>query len=246
MSRDLYMTAELPSRVLDAHEITDTERKRQLIELSVFLLLIVPSMALSFLAVKQGSLGFVLVAIATIFRDLGLVSLILYFVWRNSEAVAMIGWTLRNVKKDALLGFVLFFPFTWGTGVLERAFQAIGFTVPSTPTPSFLDARGVGQLVLGSLLVAVVALTEETIFRGYLILRLRAVRRSSVLAVVLSAAIFSLGHGYEGTAGVMTVGVMGAIFAIIYLWRKSLVAPIVMHFLQDFVGIVLVPILFSK
>jgi len=91
-----------------------------------------------------------------------------------------------------------------------------------------------------------VALTEETIFRGYLILRLRAVRRSSVLAVVLSAAIFSLGHGYEGTAGVMTVGVMGAIFAIIYLWRKSLVAPIVMHFLQDFVGIVLVPILFSK
>jgi membrane protease YdiL (CAAX protease family) len=240
------MTAELPSHTLDTHGMADAWRKRQVIELSVFLLLIVPSMALSFFAVKQGSLGFVLVAIATIFRDLGLVSLILYFVWRNGEALAALGWTLRNVKKDALLGFVLFFPFTWATGVLEKAFQAIGFSVPSTPTPSFLDARGIGQLVLGSVLVVIVALTEETIFRGYLILRLKAVRRSSFLAVVLSAAIFSLGHGYEGTAGVMTVGVMGAIFAIIYLWRKSLVAPIVMHFLQDFIGVVLIPVLAAK
>ena len=41
----------------------------------------------------------------------------------------------------------------------------------------------------------------------------------------------------------VTVGVMGAIFALIYMWRQSLVAPIVMHFLQDFIGIVLLPLL---
>jgi membrane protease YdiL (CAAX protease family) len=55
--------------------------------------------------------------------------------------------------------------------------------------------------------------------------------------------IFSLGHGYEGTAGVITVGMMGIVFAPVYMWRKSLVAPIVMHFLQDFIGIVLLPLL---
>ena len=50
-----------------------------LVEVSVFLFLIVPSMVLSFFAVKQGTLSFVLVAFATILRDLALVSLILFF-----------------------------------------------------------------------------------------------------------------------------------------------------------------------
>jgi membrane protease YdiL (CAAX protease family) len=71
---------------------------------------------------------------------------------------------------------------------------------------------------------------------------LKAVTASPAVAVVLSAAIFSLGHGYEGSAGVVTVGVMGLVFALVYLWRKSLVAPMVMHFLQDFIGIILLPL----
>ena len=57
-------------------------RGEQRVELVVFLFLIVPSMVLSLLAVKQGSLGFVVVATATIFRDLALVSLGLFFLWR--------------------------------------------------------------------------------------------------------------------------------------------------------------------
>jgi membrane protease YdiL (CAAX protease family) len=88
-----------------------------------------------------------------------------------------------------------------------------------------------------------VALAEETIFRGYLILRFKNITASTAAAVLTSAVIFSLGHGYEGSAGVITVGVMGVVFALIYLWRQSLVAPMVMHFLQDFIGIVLVPLL---
>ncbi|MGZ3514195.1 MAG: CPBP family glutamic-type intramembrane protease [Syntrophales bacterium] len=35
---------------------------------------------------------------------------------------------------------------------------------------------------------------------------------------------------------------MGVIFVLIYIWRKSLVTPIVMHFLQDFIRIVLLPV----
>ena len=44
----------------------------------------------------------------------------------------------------------------------------------------------------------------------------------------------------------VTVGTMGLVFAVIYLWRQSLVAPMVMHFLQDFIGIVLAPLLGLK
>ena len=106
-----------------------------------------------------------------------------------------------------------------------------------------MAARGLVEFSLAAILVVVVALAEETIFRGYLILRLRALTASPTAAALLSATIFSLGHGYEGSAGVVTVGVMGVIFALIYIWRQSLVAPIVMHFLQDFISIVLLPLL---
>jgi membrane protease YdiL (CAAX protease family) len=102
------------------------------------------------------------------------------------------------------------------------------------------------ELALAVVLVAVVAVAEETIFRGYLLLRFRTVLGSTTAMVLLSSFIFALGHGYEGTAGLVTVGVMGAVFALVYLWRGSLTAAVVMHFLQDFVGIVLVPLLARK
>jgi membrane protease YdiL (CAAX protease family) len=218
-------------------------RGEQCVEVLVFLFLIAPSMVLSFFAVKQGSLGFGLVAVATICRDLALVSLILFFLWRNGEPVAGLGWTLDHGWQEFFLGVALFVPFTFCAALLERSLLARGFSAPSTPLPALTPARDMTELVLAVVLVVIVAVAEETIFRGYLMLRVQGVTASPAAAVVSSAVIFSLGHGYEGSAGVVTVGVMGAVFALVYLWRKSLVAPMVMHFLQDFIGIVLLPLL---
>jgi uncharacterized protein len=216
-------------------------RKEQAVEVAVFLFLIVPSMVLSLFVVRRGNLSFVLTAVATIFRDLGLVSLILFFLWRNGENVERIGWSFRPAVREAALGAALFIPFVFGAALLEWGLLSLGLSRPATPTPSFLAARGSAEFLLAAVLVAVVAVTEETIFRGYLLLRFQTLLRSPALAVLLSSVIFSLGHGYEGSAGLVTVGVMGAVFAVIYLWRRSLVAPIVMHFLQDFLSIVLLP-----
>jgi len=216
-------------------------RKEQAVEVAVFLFLIVPSMVLSLFVVRRGNLSFVLTAVASLFRDLGLVSLILFFLWRNGENVERIGWSFRRTGREAALGAALFIPFVTGAALLERGLLRLGLSRPATPTPSFLAASGGAEFLLAAVLVAVVAVTEETIFRGYLLLRFQTLLRSPALAVLLSSVIFSLGHGYEGSAGLVTVGVMGAVFAVIYLWRRSLVAPIVMHFLQDFLSIVLLP-----
>ncbi len=64
--------------------------------------------------------------------------------------------------------------------------------------------------------------------------------------MLLSAFIYSLGHGYEGSSGVVTVGALGLVFALVYLWRGSLMAPIIMHFLQDFISIVIPALLGLK
>jgi membrane protease YdiL (CAAX protease family) len=217
--------------------------KEQTIEIAVFNFLIVPSMVFSFFAVKMGNISFVIVAVSTIMRDLALVSLILFFLWRNGESVYKIGWTFKNVRKEAGIGALLFIPMFFAASLLESFLHGAGLSEPSNPMPALISEKGPVEFVLAFLMVVVVAVAEETIFRGYLLLRFRAIMPGIFVPVILSAAIFSLGHGYEGTAGAVTVGFIGAVFALIYLWRKSLTAPVVMHFLQDFAGIVLIPLL---
>jgi membrane protease YdiL (CAAX protease family) len=218
-------------------------RRMPLVELAVFLSLIVPSMVLSFFAIRQGLIGFVPTVVATIFRDLSLTGLILFFLWRNGEAISRIGWTLARARQDLLLGIALFVPFFLVAGGVENLLRIAGLPAPATPLPAALSARGPGELLLAIVLVFVVAIAEETIFRGYLLLRLQALTARPWLAVALSTVIFALGHGYEGTAGVVTVAVMGCVFALIYLRRRSIVAPAAIHFLLDFVGIVVFPLL---
>jgi membrane protease YdiL (CAAX protease family) len=213
--------------------------KEQLAEVCVFLFLIVPSMVLSFFVTRQGGASFVFVAVSTILRDLALVSLILFFAWRNGESTRVLGWRFEHPTRDLVLGLALYIPMFFLVGLLEAALSSLGFSPPKTPGPSFFQFRGQMEVVLAILLVAVVAVSEETIFRGYLFLRLRTVTRSTMAALVLAAVVFALGHGYEGSLGVITVGLMGLIFNLVYLWTGSLITPMVLHFIQDFLGIVL-------
>jgi uncharacterized protein len=221
--------------------INQTMQRAHLLEVCIFLFLIVPTLVLSFFASQQGTVSFTLTAVATILRDLALVSLILYFLWRNGESFRRLGWVWNRFWTDVVIGAVLFVPLTFATSYLDQFLRNIGLSAPSTPLPGTSASGGAGEIVLGVILVIIVAISEETIFRGYLMLRFGSLTRSAFWAVVLSSFVFSLGHGYEGSSGVVTVGVLGAVFAVVYLWRRSLVAPMVMHFLQDFIGIVLLP-----
>jgi uncharacterized protein len=218
-------------------------RKEQAIELGVFLSLIVPSLILSLFAIGQGKLGFVITALAIIARDLALTGLVLFFIWRNGEPVARIGWTSRKGVKYAALGVLLFPLLFFGAAALESVFLHLGLSAPSKPRPSFLSFQGWIEVPLAVVLVIVVAVAEETIFRGYLILRFVGVGANVRTAALLSSVVFSLGHGYEGSAGLVTVGIMGLVFAVVYLRTGSLVAPMVMHFLQDFISVVVAPLI---
>ncbi len=218
------------------------DRKLQTVEVGVFLTLILPAMLFSLFAIRQGNPPFVLVAASAIVRDIALLTLIFFFLWRNGEPLYRVGLRRTGAWQEAVLGAGLYAPFFLGVALLGATVRAAGFSSP-TSVPSFLTPRDPAQLLLGAMLVAVVAVAEETIFRGYLILRLRAVTGSTAAAVLLSSLIFAIGHGYEGSAGIVVVFCMGAIFGLIYIWRRNLTAPIAMHFLQDFIGIVVLPLL---
>jgi membrane protease YdiL (CAAX protease family) len=224
---------------------TIVDRKIQLLEVTVFLLLVLPSLVLSLFVTPQGNEGFRLTAVLIIVRDLTLVSLVLFFVWRNGETPAQIGWSLKRFPLEVAMGLLLFIPMAYVVNWLEELFTAAGLSAP-TSSSDYLHPNSPAEMWLAAGLVVVVAVAEETIFRGYLLLRFTGLGLGKTLAVLLSSAIFAVGHGYEGPLGLATVAVMGILFAAVYLWRGSLVAPMVMHFLQDFIAIVVVPLLAGK
>lgn len=224
-------------------DLSGPDRKTQFIELCVFLSLIFPTMVLFFFVRHQKFAGLDITILATVFHDLAFVGLIVFFVWRNGEPVKRLGWSAGQFQREVWLGIVLFVAVFMAASLLDRFLTASGVSSSHGSLPSFLKAKSPAQYAALTLMIVVVAFAEETIFRGYLILRLRSLTGSDLGAIVISSVIFSLGHGYEGTAGMITVFFIGAVLATVYIWRKNLVAPMVIHFLQDFVSIVLLPLM---
>ncbi len=228
---------------MDKQDTGGDLRRRDLFEVSVFFLLIVPSMIISFFALGSEGLSFPIAAFSVIFRDIALTSLVVFFLWRNGEPLTLMGWKFNGLKKDAVLGVGLAVPVMIGLMLIEKAFQHLGLSSNMSQLPRFLSAKGPWEILLACVLVTVVAVAEETIFRGYLMLRFNALTASVGASVIITSGVFALGHGYEGAASVGTIGVLGVVLALIYVWRKSLVAPMVIHFIIDFFPLVLMPLL---
>ena len=55
--------------------------------------------------------------------------------------------------------------------------------------------------------------------------------------MLLSSAVFALGHGYQGALGIVQTGAAGIALAIVALWRKSIWPCIFAHVLIDVFGL---------
>jgi membrane protease YdiL (CAAX protease family) len=86
-------------------------------------------------------------------------------------------------------------------------------------------------------LVCTVSLCEEFLYRGFAFAVFREVAGGSAgLAVILSSALFALGHAYQGLQGVANTFVLGMLLAATRAWSGSLVPPILAHLVVDLVA----------
>ena len=139
--------------------VNSLSRRQEAVELAVFLLLIVPSLVVSFADSSQASVAFPLVAVATILRDLGLLALVLLLLRRASQPLADIGWVRRGAWREAGLGLLLAIPVLVGANVLEALLRAAGLSGPSPTASSVMPRDSVGEILLAVILVVVVAVT---------------------------------------------------------------------------------------
>ncbi len=85
-------------------------------------------------------------------------------------------------------------------------------------------------------LVCTVSLCEEFLFRGFVFAVFdRLFGGSAAAGILCSAALFGVGHLYQGRRGVGGTFVLGVIFASTRVWTGSLAPSVIAHLVLDLV-----------
>jgi membrane protease YdiL (CAAX protease family) len=87
-----------------------------------------------------------------------------------------------------------------------------------------------------------VAIVEEVIFRGFLMTEISKIIGSGLLAtifnIVFTSVVFGFCHAYQNKCGIVTTGLIGSLFAIVFLISgRNLWVAILTHGFLDTIGI---------
>jgi membrane protease YdiL (CAAX protease family) len=87
------------------------------------------------------------------------------------------------------------------------------------------------------MMVTRAAVAEEILFRGYPIERMEELTGSTLLAGVISWAVFTIAHlSSWGWAQLIVAGFGGVVLTVLYVWRRNLYANMIAHWVADGAG----------
>jgi membrane protease YdiL (CAAX protease family) len=162
------------------------------------------------------------------------VGVIFLFLWLASLPPAALGltspasWPIAKTLLITFFAAIVFSVFLFritGDRLLRRLLKMAGSLIPTTATERWWFA-----------IVSIGAgVSEELLFRGLLIWYLNHYfpQLTVYQLIAISAVLFGYCHLYQGWSGVVGTGVIGALFAWLYLSTGSLLLPIVVHALVD-------------
>jgi membrane protease YdiL (CAAX protease family) len=137
--------------------------------------------------------------------------------WRVEDVTGAIGWSLGT----AIAGLGL----AWLVAVAARRLQ-----LEESEIARLLMPRDAGEKRGFLLLAGVGAVSEEYIYRGFLLHVFASWWGLPWLAAVITSVSFGFAHGYQRMAGILRAAVLGGILAVPVLQTGSLFPAIVAHF----------------
>lgn len=173
-----------------------------------------------------------LVYIPTMLIQWVIFGLVYLTVWRERTGLKGIG-----LKRIRLIDFFWAIAFVLASNVilagLAYLLKLVGLEIPIEL--ELILPKTTAEKILWIFLSFTAGFCEETIFRGYLMTRIKmyAKLKGWIIPVILASLSFGSGHAYQGLGGLILIGVYGVMFALLFLRTKTLWPAVIAHFLQD-------------
>ncbi len=155
-------------------------------------------------------------------------------VWLAGVPITALGIDLSPSATEVVLAIAL------GVGIYlldeggVRLLDHVGLAYDEGLRRALAPAGPGGWAFLLIVVLPVIAIVEELIFRGILIGALASgFAVPTAVLVVVSTVAFAIGHGLQGTGGVLVTGALGLLLAIAFVATGSLLLVVVAHYLVN-------------
>ncbi len=143
-----------------------------------------------------------------------------------------LGLGKKDITGSNLLSGIIFFVGAFALMIIIKSSIARSGYLPEKDFAYVLPVT-LDEKLFWVMLSVSAALFEEICFRGFIISRLKILSGNYLIGALAGSLAFSLGHLYQGIAGVILTFIYGMLFAGLFIARKSVFPCIVAHFLQD-------------
>jgi CAAX protease family protein len=159
-----------------------------------------------------------------------IVGLVLMFLRAHGERPGDVLFGDRPLVGEFLHGIGLILAAIAIVVVVMLTIQALApalHTVESNPLQSLLTSPR--DALLFALVVLVAGGVREEIGRAFLLHRFEQHLGGGRVGVIVTSVAFGAGHLIQGVDASIATGLLGAFWGVVYLRRKSVVAPMVSH-----------------
>lgn len=165
---------------------------------------------------------------------LGMVWMAVFPLWiARRRRAPLRRWSMQKMSLEAAIAVPTLLGVWLVLGLATAAWLLLTGRPPPT-NPIEPIAREGGQVLAAALMILAVTaapISEEVFFRGMLYNGLRQ-RLGPAAAAILQAAVFGFLHTF-GAAHAALATLLGVALALVYEWRRTLAAPIILHTLQN-------------
>lgn len=206
-------------------------RKSAALEVVVVLLFATPLIGIWYPSTLLKGTGFWTLYLSDVVRNFAQASLVVYLFSRSGGSIATIGWSSKRAWVDAGLGLTLYLLHEglWYALLHRLSVQTqlpVAYGSPRYP-------QGELECIYSAVGIGVSVVVQETTYRGYIVNRLATITRSEFAAVTISSLLFAYSHAGQDLSQVALTFISGLLYAAAFVWRRSLIAPTVAHFIWN-------------
>ena len=171
-----------------------------------------------------------IVSVVSLLDAVLVVGLVLVFLRAHQESARTVLLGNRPVIREALLGIAIVpavFMLVMIVLLLVLRFAPQLHNVTRNPLEDMLRTRG--DAMIFAVVVMIAGGVREEVQRGFIAHRCGQYLGGAVLGVAIYSVFFGLGHFEQGYDVMIATGLLGLAWGVLYVVRRSIVAPMVSH-----------------